>query len=338
MNSRSNGDRRLGVSVILTVKNDAAGCAETLKSLAVQLRLPDQVVVVDGGSTDQTRQTVRSFSSRLPGLCLIEVPGANIAEGRDIATRHAEGPVIASIDAGCTASPGWLEKLVEPFEHDDQTDVVAGMYEIEARSLFEKVVGLATMRGQLRPVDPASFNPSGRSMAYTKQAWQRAGGWPTWLSYSEDTLFDHRLRRVATGWRFAGDALVHWRPRTGFYKLARQFYFYGTGRGHTQIGAADFLYNLRNVLLFLLAVSCSFSTRWAAPIALSLFLYFFVWAFHRKAMKIVHRTGHVRAYPLTLAVMWVVMLSNLAGYLRGSWQRLRRANHFRKRMELYLAA
>ena len=198
--------------------------------------------------------------------------------------------------------------------------------------------GLATMRGQLAPVDPATFNPSGRSMAYTKEAWKRAGGWPTWLRYSEDTLFDHRLRRVATGWRFAGDAVVLWRPRTGFRKLAKQFYYYGTGRGHTQIGASDFRYNLRNVLLFALAVSCSFHTRWAAPVALALFAYFFVWTFHRKAMQIVCRTGRSRAYPLTLLIMWVVMIANLAGYLQGSWQRLRRADLFRKRMELYLSA
>lgn len=330
--------RRLEVSVILTVKNDAAGCAETLESLTEQSRLPDEVVIVDGGSTDRTRHIIHSFSSRLAGLRLIDIPGANIAEGRDIATRHAAGPVIASIDAGCTAADDWLEKLVEPFERDAQTDVVAGMYEIESHTLFEKVVGLATMRGQLTPVDPAKFNPSGRSMAYTKQAWKRAGGWPTWLRYSEDTLFDHRLRRVATGWHFACDAVVSWRPRPSLRKLARQFYHYGTGRGQTQMGAPDFLYNLRNILLFSLAVSCSFLTIWAAPIALALFGYFFIWTFHHKAMQIVGRTRMLRAYPLTILIMWVMMLSNLAGYLRGSWQRIRYADHFRKKMELYLAA
>jgi glycosyltransferase involved in cell wall biosynthesis len=338
LNPHDECDRRLRVSVILTVKNDSQGCAQTLESLTRQSRRPDEVVVVDGGSTDQTKQTIQSFSSRLSGLTLIERPGANIAQGRDIATRHAAGPVIASIDAGCTASPNWLAKLVDPFHRAPHADVVAGMYDVEAATLFEKVVGLTTMRGQLAPVNPATFNPSGRSMAYTKDAWSRAGGWPTWLCYSEDTLFDHRLRRVATGWHFASDAIVFWRPRSSFRKLARQFYCYGTGRGQTQIGAADFLYNLRNVLLLCLAVSCSLLTPWVAPIAAGLFGYFFIWSFHHKAVQVVRRTGKIPAYVLMLLIMWVVMISNLAGYLRGTWQRLRDPGRFRNQMEAYLVA
>ena len=38
------------VSVVMTVKNDACGCAVTLGSLARQTRSPDEIVIVDGGS------------------------------------------------------------------------------------------------------------------------------------------------------------------------------------------------------------------------------------------------------------------------------------------------
>ncbi|MDO8632522.1 MAG: glycosyltransferase [Phycisphaerales bacterium] len=173
--------KELSVAVILTVKNDAAGCAVTLESLALQTRTPDEIVVVDGGSKDNTLDVIRAFSARLPQLRWIESPGANIAEGRNIGTQAATGAIIATTDAGCRAAPDWLEKLVAPFETDPQTEFVAGFYRIEPHSLLEQVVGLATMRGQLDPIDPATFNPSGRSMAYTKPLWRRAGGWPAWL-------------------------------------------------------------------------------------------------------------------------------------------------------------
>lgn len=329
---------RRKVSVILTVKNDAVGSAQTLESLSKQSRIPDEVVVVDGGSTDETRSTVLSYSSRFPKLQLVDAPGANIASGREIATRSAAHDIIASIDAGCRAESDWLARLIQPFEQGCEVDVVAGMYEVEARTLFEEVVGLATMRGQLTPVNPETFNPSGRSLAYTREVWKRAGGWPTWLCYSEDTLFDHRLRRVSRGWHFAGDAVVHWRPRTSFRKLARQFYCYGTGRGHTQIGAEDFAYNIRNVLMVLIALAAAAISPWSLVIAASLICYFYILSFHGRAMQIARRTGRWAACPLAFLVIWVVLGSNLCGYLVGSWQRTRDSDRYSGQLERYLTA
>lgn len=330
--------QRRNVSVILTVKNDAEGCAQTLDSLVQQIRPPDEVVVVDGGSTDSTRTVIDSYSSKFRKLVVVDAPGANIARGREIATGKAQNPIIASIDAGCRAEPNWLDRLTLPFDEDINVDVVAGMYSVEANSLFEEVVGLATMRGQLEPVNPDTFNPSGRSLAYTRDIWQRAGGWPTWLHYSEDTLFDLRLRRVAHGWRFAGDAIVHWRPRTGFSRLARQFYFYGTGRGHTQIGAEDFAYNIRNLLMLLIATVASLISPWCLILSAVLFAYFYVWTFHEKATRIAIRTKRWAAYPLTMLVMWTVLFSNLAGYVVGSRQRSRDRTRYGIQTERYLTA
>jgi hypothetical protein len=175
-------------------------------------------------------------------------------------------------------------------------------------------------------------------MAYTKVLWKLAGGWPAWLGFSEDTLFDHKLRRMNAQWRFAGDAVVHWRPRTTLREVAKQFFNYGTGRGHTQIGAADFTYNLRSVALFGLATALCFVTPAALVLASALFFYFYVWTFHAKATRISHRACDWRAYPLTILVMWVVLASNVIGYWVGSGQRRRNRDRFRRKMDAYLGA
>ena len=174
-------------------------------------------------------------------------------------------------------------------------------------------------------------------MACTKDVWVRAGGWPEWLGFSEDTLFDHKVRRLDVGWRFAGDAIVHWRPRSSLRSIARQFYNYGTGRGHTQIDAPSFRYNLRNLALVLATAATSLVWPWALAVLAFLMFYFYVWTLHAKAIAVARRTGRVSSYPLCLGVMWIVMGANLAGYLRGSWQRLRRQDRYRQRMEAYLA-
>lgn len=384
---------RKTVTVVMTVKNDAVGCAVTLDSLAAQARLPDEIIIVDGGSTDGTVEVIRKHAARNPRIQLIEAVGTNIAQGRNIAADAAAGEIIACTDSGCRALPDWLEKLTRPFqddqgprgpfqtslnaryttlsttrrrtpiaspiskemghparsqapgispraisgEGDPQVEFVAGFYSIDSHTLLEEVVGLATMRGQLDPVSDATFNPSARSMACTKGLWLRAGGWPEWIGFSEDTLFDHKVRRMDVGWRFAGDAVVLWRPRGSIRAIARQFYNYGTGRGHTQIDAAGYTYNLRNVALLAAVAGLCFITNWAIPALGALLLYFYVWTFHHKALRIAQRTERFIAYPLCIVVMWAVLASSLVGYLVGSWQRWRDRGRYRYRMETYLA-
>ena len=103
------------------------------------------------------------------------------------------------------------------------------------------------------------------------------------------------------------------RPRSGFRALARQFYNYGTGRGHTQIDAPTFRYNLRNLALTVILAGLSIVTPWSIPPLALCVGYFYIWSFHHKAVRIARRTGRWVAYPICLSVMWIVLASNLAG-------------------------
>ncbi len=325
------------VSVIMTIKNDGSGCAATLDSLLKQTLAADEIIVVDGGSTDDTLSVVRERMDRCGRIRLIDAPGSNIAQGRNIGVRAATTELIATTDAGCRAESAWLARLVAPFDEDDAVEFVAGFYHVEAHTLLETVVGLATMRGQLDPVCSETFNPSARSMACTKSLWSRAGGWPEWLCFSEDTLFDHKVRRLDAHWRFAGDAVVHWRPRRTLRAVARQFYNYGTGRGHTRIGLDDFVYGLRNILIMLVAGVGCFVSLWSLVPLMASVAYFLVWTFHAKAVRIARRTGRRSAYALCMVLMWVVMGSNHLGFVVGSWQRWRDRARYHDQLEAYLA-
>ncbi len=325
------------VAVVITVKNDPLGIGVTLSSLAAQSRKPDEVVIVDGGSIDETRRVIDQYQAEFDQFLVMDAPGANIARGRNIGTAVTKSEIIASTDSGCRANHDWLENLVQPFETRKGTDFVAGFYQVESHGLFEQVVGLTTMRGQLEEIDEKGFNPSARSVAFTKELWIRCAGWPDWINYSEDTLFDHKVRSLGVGWYLAKDAIVKWRPRTSLRSVAKQFYGYGTGRGHTQIEADSYRYNIRNLSLILGSSIAAMFLPNAWVVTLALFVYFFVWSFHKKALAVSDRAGTIVSYPICLLVIWIVLLTNTIGYIVGTWQRLRDRSRYQVRMETYLA-
>lgn len=223
------------VSVICTVLNEREAIGRLLDSLLAQTRPPDEVVVVDGGSTDGTQAAVLSYAGRLP-LKLQEARGANISRGRNQAVKRATGEVIASVDAGVRLPPDWLERLVEPFTSlsDEQLRdgcfAVAGFFQADPESTFELALGATTLP-LVDEIDPDRFLPSSRSVAFTKAAFEAATGYPEWLDYCEDLIFDFRLIDRCGGFAWAPEAVVHFRPRTGLRPFFKQYYRYARGDG-----------------------------------------------------------------------------------------------------------
>jgi glycosyltransferase involved in cell wall biosynthesis len=223
------------ISVIVTVFNEGAAIGRLLDSLAAQTRPPDEVVVVDGGSTDDTLAVLHACAAggRLPLRVLVE-PGANISRGRNVAIAAASGQVIASTDAGVRLAPGWLAELAAPFEAPDPPQVVAGFFVPDPHGVFETAMG-ATVLPTLADVDPARFLPSSRSVAFTKVAWQAVGGYPEWLDYCEDLIFDFHLRAACGPFAFAPHAVAHFRPRGDLRSFFRQYYRYARGDGKADL-------------------------------------------------------------------------------------------------------
>jgi glycosyltransferase involved in cell wall biosynthesis len=225
------------VSVICTVLNEAAAIEDLVRSLSDQTRRPNEVIIADGGSTDGTLQALERFQQREAGrlsLTVLRTPGANIAQGRNRAIAASGGDVIAVVDAGVRMGADWLDHLVRPFEEDSPPDVVSGFFRADPRSPFETALGAVTLP-RLDDLDPDTFNPSSRSVAFRREAWQRVGGYPEWLDYCEDLAFDLALRDAGCRFVFAPEALVHFRPRQTVGAFYRQYYRYARGDGKANL-------------------------------------------------------------------------------------------------------
>lgn len=221
------------ITLILTILNEGEAMRPLLDSLTRQTRRPDQIVIVDGGSTDLTRAVIESYADRLPIRLLVE-PGANISAGRNRAIAAADSDLIAVTDAGVILDPAWLERLIAPLLADSALEVSAGFFQADPRTIFEAALGATTLP-TADEIDAARFLPSSRSVAFRKAAWQRVGGYPEWLDYCEDLIFDLRLRGMGSPQAFVPDAVAYFRPRQSLRAFFKQYYLYARGDGKADL-------------------------------------------------------------------------------------------------------
>jgi glycosyltransferase involved in cell wall biosynthesis len=218
------------VSLCLTVLNEEAAIDELLDSVLAQLRPPDEVVIADGGSRDRTVARIGAYQDRLP-LRLIEAPGT-ISAGRNAAIRLASGEVIAVTDAGVRLAPCWLADLVAALEGG--ADVAAGFFLPDPRTTFEVAMG-ATVLPEPRDIDPARFLPSSRSIAFRRVVWEAVGGYPEWLDYCEDLVFDFAYRRAGFRQVWVPSAVAYFRPRGSLGAYWLQYFRYARGDGKADL-------------------------------------------------------------------------------------------------------
>ena len=98
-------------SVIIRAKNEAHCIGRTLELLAAQTRPPDEVIVVDSGSTDATPQIAVEHGARL-----IKIPAASFTFGGSLNTgcAAASGDLLVALSAHAfPCNPGWLAYLLE---------------------------------------------------------------------------------------------------------------------------------------------------------------------------------------------------------------------------------
>ena len=220
------------ISVIATVKNEGESLRALLDSLVCQTLSADQLLICDGGSTDNTLDILREYQTVLP-LTILLAPKSNISMGRNHAIAAANGEIIAATDAGVVLSPDWIDEITRPIR-TGKAEIVAGWFEAAPQTFFEQLLGATTLPA-VADINPATFLPSSRSVAFTKKAWERVGGYPEQLDYCEDLIFDFNLRREYGAFAFAPLAVAYFRPRPTLRAFAKQYYLYARGDGKADL-------------------------------------------------------------------------------------------------------
>lgn len=221
------------ISAVITIFNEVSTMSSLLDSLLGQTHKADEIIIVDGGSTDGSGKIVEDYAKSHPAIKLI-IKNGNIAQGRNEGIRSAQNEIIAIIDAGCVAHPDWLEKLVEPFR-DLSVGLSAGFYQMISSNDLSKAaapfLGITT-----RKFDGRTFIPSARSMAFRKSVWEKVGGFNEDMHKAgEDTLFNYEVVKNDITVVRVPEALVDWMVPNTWQEIAHKFFSYALGDAETNI-------------------------------------------------------------------------------------------------------
>ena len=228
------------ITVVMPGRNEAASVDEAVESLFAQTRLPDEIILADGCSTDGTADLFMKHSGRGIPMKVVRNEAIYVGGGRNIGARTAQHELVAHMDFGNRADERWLESMVKPFEDDPTLDYLGGIYLPRIDGRFERVcatvvfffdtMAMTMTREEIESAVGDQLEtslPGGMCMAYRRDIWQRAGGFAEWAKRGQDRLFGLRVRHLEGKISTSLDPIIHFNMPSSVRGLYLHRFRYG---------------------------------------------------------------------------------------------------------------
>ena len=225
-----------GVSVILAAHNESYNLSQYLQALLSQDYPLYEVIVVDDGSEDSTRDVVERYMTSDPRLKMSFVPyGARVRSTKKLAitlaAKAAKYDYLLLTDADCVPeSSHWISEMMSGFEPSTlntqhSTDIVLGFgaYFMH-RSHLNRLIQFDTLFNGLHYLGAAlcghPYMGVGRNLAYKKSLFFESGGFShlmTTRAGDDDLFVNHVATRTNTSVVISRESLT-WSPSKRTFK------------------------------------------------------------------------------------------------------------------------
>jgi glycosyltransferase involved in cell wall biosynthesis len=209
------------ISIIIPAFNEEKNIARCLHGLRMQNNLRDEceIIVVDDGSTDATREIAQKRGARV-----LQQAHFGAAAGRNLGAQNARGDPVLFLDADCEPDPNWVAAMTAPFA-DPIIVGAGGMKQTHQSGFIPRFIQMEFdyRYDQVRSHQYIDFIDSGTA-AYRRAIFLQNHGFDTSLMDAEDVELSFRLSEQGLKMAFARDAVVYCQhPDSVWIYLKRKF-------------------------------------------------------------------------------------------------------------------
>jgi succinoglycan biosynthesis protein ExoA len=221
------------VSIVVPMLDEIEAVQHCIDGFAAQEYPLDriEVLIVDGGSSDGSRELVERERAAKPWIRLVENPKRKASAAFNAGIRAARGDVVCLFSSHGVAGPDFVGRSVEVLRSTGAAGV-GGRLVHEGVDRTSRAIGLA-MTSPFGMASPFRYATGRREVdtighpAYLRQVLEEVGWFDESLERNSDYEYNWRLRAAGHRLVFEPEIVTVYRPRGTVSSLARQFWFYG---------------------------------------------------------------------------------------------------------------
>lgn len=311
------------VSIVMPCFNEEGYIEACLRSVLGQDYPADrfEVLVVDGRSSDRTREILGALSRDEPRVRMVDNPARLQAAGMNVALRVARGEIIVRMDVHCEYASDYVRQCVLALERTG-ADNVGGAQRAKSTTGFQRALcaALTSPLGvggvKYRSAENEGFVDTVFLGAFRRKVFETVGMYDPRAFTNEDAELNQRIQAAGGKVFLSRDVVVHYFPRGSFRALAKQYYRYGKGRARTLLKHGRFL-SIRPAVPFLTVAGAAAliavpPLHPVAPFAFGAYAL----ATGAEAIRVGRKEG-LRAIPVVWAIFPVLHLSHGIGFAVG---------------------